>query len=70
MKNLALKNLLAVATVSAGIFFAATVAGAQERLGDGAMGAVAGAVVGGPVGAFAGGVIGIRLAQISRTLWV
>ena len=33
-------------------------AAAGERLGDGAMGALAGAVVAGPVGLVAGGVIG------------
>jgi hypothetical protein len=31
---------------------------AQEKLGDGAMGALAGAVVAGPVGLVAGGIIG------------
>jgi ABC-type Mn2+/Zn2+ transport system permease subunit len=35
-----------------------TPAAAGERLGDGAMGALAGAVVAGPVGLVAGGVIG------------
>jgi hypothetical protein len=33
-------------------------AAAQERFGDGAMGAVAGAVVGGPIGAAVGGIVG------------
>jgi hypothetical protein len=53
-----MKTLLAVATIAAGIAFASTGAVAQERLADGAMGAVAGVLVGGPVGAVAGGVIG------------
>ena len=37
---------------------AATPVMAQERVGDGAMGALAGAVVLGPIGLLAGGVIG------------
>lgn len=53
-----MKTLLAVATIAAGIAFASTGAVAQERLTDGAIGAVAGVVVAGPVGAVAGGVIG------------
>jgi hypothetical protein len=52
-----MKTLLA-AIFAAGIAFASTGAVAQERLTDGAMGAVAGVLVGGPVGAVAGGVIG------------
>ncbi len=36
----------------------ATAVMAQERVGDGAMGALAGAVVLGPIGLLAGGVIG------------
>ena len=35
-----------------------TIAVAQERLGDGVLGALAGALVGGPVGAVVGGGIG------------
>ena len=42
----------------AGIVGAPALARAQERLGDGALGAVAGALVAGPIGAVAGGVIG------------
>jgi len=48
--------------VPAGLCLAASLvtipAIAQERLGDGALGALAGAVVLGPVGLLAGGVIG------------
>ena len=54
-----MKTLLAVATIAVGMALAApTGAAAQERLTDGALGAVAGGLVGGPVGAVAGGVIG------------
>ncbi len=48
--------------VSSGLCLAAglttTAAMAQEKLGDGALGALAGAVVLGPIGLVAGGVIG------------
>ncbi|HLL26897.1 MAG TPA: hypothetical protein VKT73_04515 [Xanthobacteraceae bacterium] len=49
---------MAAAAIFVGAALAPTAAGAQERLTDGAFGALAGAVVGGPVGAVAGGVIG------------
>jgi hypothetical protein len=57
-KAMKITNILAVATIATGIALVPIAAGAQERLGDGAKGAVAGAIVGGPVGAIAGGVIG------------
>lgn len=41
----------------------------QERLGDGAMGAVAGALVGGPVGLVAGGVIGYTAGPGIANSW-
>ncbi|MGB6175526.1 MAG: hypothetical protein WBF43_04115 [Methylocella sp.] len=44
-----MKKLLMIAAI-AGPSFLPSAANAQERLGDGAMGALAGAVVGGPVG--------------------
>jgi hypothetical protein len=53
-----MKKALSVVVAIAGISCAPVFAVAQERLGDGALGAVAGALVGGPVGAVAGGVIG------------
>ena len=53
-----MKTLLAVAAIAAAITFAPMGAVAQERLGDGAMGAGAGVLAGGPVGAVIGGVIG------------
>ena len=51
-----LKTSFGIAVVAVGLI--ATPAAAGERLGDAAMGALAGAVVLGPVGAVAGGVVG------------
>ena len=51
-----LKTSFGIAIVAVGLI--ATPAAAGERLGDAAMGALAGAVVLGPVGAVAGGVVG------------
>ena len=51
-----LKISLAIATVA--VALVATPACAQERIGDAAMGALAGVVVLGPIGAIAGGVVG------------
>ncbi len=66
-----MKMLLAVGLVIAGIAFLPTAAAAEERLGDGAMGAVAGAIVGGPVGAVAGGVVGYTAGpNIARGLGI
>jgi Zn-dependent protease len=47
----------------------ASVAVAQERLMDGAMGAVAGALVGGPVGLVAGGVVGATAGPAIAHSW-
>jgi membrane protease YdiL (CAAX protease family) len=49
-------RMIAISALLFGLMLAPAAAG--ERLGDGAMGALAGAVVGGPVGLVAGGVIG------------
>jgi hypothetical protein len=53
----AMKTLSAV-VLAAGLIALPAVASAQERVGDAALGALAGAVVAGPVGAVAGGAIG------------
>ena len=53
-----MKAIFAAAVVAIVAVVTVTPAGAGERLRDGAMGAVAGALVGGPVGLVAGGVIG------------
>jgi hypothetical protein len=64
-----MKTALVVVAIAAGIALAPTVAGAQERYGDGALGAVAGAVAFGPVGAVAGGLTGFFAGpNISRGL--
>jgi len=44
-------------------------AGANERLVDGALGAMAGAVVGGPIGLVAGGVIGAAAGPAVTSSW-
>jgi outer membrane lipoprotein SlyB len=49
-------RIIAISTLLSALMLAPAAAG--ERLGDGAMGALAGAVVAGPVGLVAGGVIG------------
>jgi hypothetical protein len=53
----AMRIVYAVA-LAAGVVLLPAAASAQERVGDAALGALAGAVVGGPVGAVAGGAIG------------
>jgi hypothetical protein len=53
-----MKALFALALVVAGVTAAPAVGSAQERLKDGALGAISGAVVAGPVGAIAGAAIG------------
>jgi hypothetical protein len=52
-----LKRLFAAAALICALLFAQAAA-AQERLGDGAMGALAGVFVAGPIGLIAGGVVG------------
>jgi sugar phosphate permease len=46
-----------------------TAASAHERLLDGALGAVAGAVVAGPVGLIAGGVVGLTAGPSIASSW-
>ncbi len=53
-----MKKILFVATLVASVSLVGAAANAQQRLRDGAVGAVGGALVGGPVGAVAGGVVG------------
>lgn len=64
-----MKAAWAAVVIAAGMACAPTMAGAQERYGDGALGAVAGAVTFGPVGAVAGGLTGFFAGpNISRGL--
>jgi hypothetical protein len=60
---------LAIMVAIAGLSFATVSAQAQERLGDGAMGALAGALVGGPVGLIAGGVVGYTAGPSIASSW-
>jgi hypothetical protein len=63
-----MRQVIAIAVVAAALS-APTVAGAGERVFDGALGAGSGALVGGPVGFVAGGVIGfVAGPHISRGL--
>jgi len=63
-----LKKLM-IATGIMGTIFITASAQAQERLGDGAMGALAGALVGGPVGLVAGGVVGYTAGPAIASSW-
>jgi hypothetical protein len=62
-----MKKLLIMAAI-AGLSLP-SVANAQERLGDGAMGALAGALVGGPIGLVAGGVVGYTAGPSIASSW-
>jgi hypothetical protein len=62
------KTLL-ITTAIAGLCLLPALANAQERLGDGAMGALAGALVGGPVGLVAGGVVGYTAGPSIASSW-
>jgi hypothetical protein len=65
----AMKNIFAAVTIITAIAVTPTVVGAQERLGDGAMGAAAGALVFGPVGAVAGGLVGYTAGPDIARSW-
>ena len=64
-----MKNLVTVGIIAAWVALAPSIAGAQERTGDAALGAVAGAVVAGPVGLLAGGVIGYTAGPGIASEW-
>ncbi|HEY8008804.1 MAG TPA: hypothetical protein VIE66_18930 [Methylocella sp.] len=64
-----MRKLLAIMIAITGISFAPVAVHAQERLGDGAMGALAGALVGGPVGLIAGGVVGYTAGPSIASSW-
>jgi hypothetical protein len=53
-----MRALVAAAVLAGAIALGPSVASAQERVGDAALGALSGALVAGPVGLVAGGVIG------------
>ncbi|SFK79573.1 hypothetical protein [Methylocapsa palsarum] len=62
------KHLATIAILSL-LFLRPTFANGQERLGDGAMGALAGALVGGPIGLVAGGVVGYTAGPSIASSW-
>ncbi len=64
-----MNKTLAGLVVIAGISCATVSAQAQERLGDGALGALAGAVVAGPVGLVAGGIVGYTAGPSIASSW-
>ena len=64
-----MRKTLLILTAIAGLFLLPSLARAQERLGDGAMGALAGALVGGPVGLVAGGGFGYTAGPSIASSW-
>lgn len=60
---------LSIVAAIVAMFFLPGLANAQERLGDGAMGALAGALVGGPIGLVAGGVVGYTAGPAIASSW-
>ena len=62
-------NRLLMVVAIAGLLLLPSLASAQERLGDGAMGALAGALVGGPVDLVAGGVVGYTAGPAIASSW-
>lgn len=63
-----MKRLVIAAALTA-LFAVPTAVRAQERLGDGALGALAGALVAGPVGLVAGGVVGYTAGPAIASSW-
>jgi hypothetical protein len=64
-----MNRIISIAIVAAGIGLLPVAAGAQERLGDAALGAVSGAIVGGPIGLVAGGVVGFTAGPAIASSW-
>ena len=64
-----MNRIITIAIVAAGIGLVPVMAGAQERLGDAALGAVSGAIVGGPIGLVAGGVVGFTAGPSIASSW-
>ncbi|MFZ3325055.1 MAG: hypothetical protein WA231_03820 [Methylocella sp.] len=67
--SIGITKRLLILTAIAGLTFLPSVVNAQERLGDGAMGALAGALVGGPVGLVAGGMVGYSAGPAIASSW-
>ncbi len=64
-----MKALVALGLLAASITLTPGTAGAQERTGDAALGALAGAVVAGPFGLVAGGVVGYTAGPGIASEW-
>jgi hypothetical protein len=64
-----MNRIMTIAVVAAGIGLAPIAAGAQERVGDAALGALSGAIVGGPIGLVAGGVVGFTAGPSIARSW-
>jgi hypothetical protein len=64
-----MRKWILIPAAIAGLAVLPSAANSQERLGDGAMGALAGALVGGPVGLVAGGVVGYTAGPSIASSW-
>jgi hypothetical protein len=64
-----MNRIISIAIVAAGIGLVPIAAGAQERVGDAALGALSGALVGGPIGLVAGGVVGFTAGPSIARSW-
>jgi len=64
-----MNRIITITIVAAGIGLVPIAAGAQERLGDAALGALSGALVAGPVGLVAGGVVGFTAGPAIANSW-
>jgi hypothetical protein len=69
LRSAGIMSRLLIAAAIAAPLLLPSVANAQERLGDGVMGALAGALVGGPVGLVAGGVVGYSAGPAIASAW-
>ena len=69
MGDRVMKTLVALGVMAVSAAFLPSAAGAHERSGDAALGAIAGAVVAGPVGLVAGGVIGYTAGPGIASEW-
>ena len=64
-----MNKIMTIVIVAAGIGLVPMAAGAQERVGDAALGALSGALVGGPIGLVAGGVVGFTAGPSIARSW-
>jgi hypothetical protein len=64
-----MKTGVAAVLLAGAVLLAPTVASADERVGDAALGALSGALVLGPIGAVAGGVIGFTAGPSISHEW-